>query len=222
MRFIRESVVSAFIGGVLVLLPLYLSLLLILKTVDLIGGLLRPITMVLPGWMPQPHLVALAGLLATCVLIGVALRLSIGRVVKERLERWLLERLPGYALFRSLTLRFTGRSRAKEWRPALAEADDGLVPVFIVEELADGWATIFVPGAPTPLSGSVRILPLERLHPVNVSPGHVLRSISQWGSGLGEAFSSMPDRERAMQSVRALRQENAHTAQAAHAHTRPH
>ena len=54
------------------------------------------------------------------------------------------------------------------WKPAMAEIEDALVPAFIIEEFEDGSFTVFVPSAPTPISGSVYILTPERVHPIDV------------------------------------------------------
>jgi uncharacterized membrane protein len=103
-----------------------------------------------------------------CFLIGVAIRIPPGRAVRERIEKSLFERMPGYALIRSLTQRLVGKDEENVWKPALAEIEDALVPSFIIEELDDGRFTIFVPSVPTPFAGAVYILSRERVHPLNV------------------------------------------------------
>jgi hypothetical protein len=44
------------------------------------------------------------------------------------MDRSLLERLPGYTLFRSLTQRFAGEGREHVWKPALVEIEEPLSP----------------------------------------------------------------------------------------------
>jgi len=84
------------------------------------------------------------------------------------MDRSLLERLPGYTLFRSLTQRFAGEGRENVWKPALVEIEEALVPAFIIEELEDGRFTIFVPSVPTRLAVAVYILARGRVHPLDV------------------------------------------------------
>ena len=100
-------------------------------------------------------------------------------------------RLPGYALFRSLTQRLAGKSDENAWQPALAEIEDALVPAFIVEELDDGRFTVFVPSVPTPFAGAVYILTKDRVHPVDVPFTQAIKSVSQWGSGSKELVAAM-------------------------------
>ena len=101
-------------------------------------------------------------------VVGAAVRTSAGRAIRERVEKSLLGRLPGYALFRSLTQRLAGEGEESAWKPALVEIEEALVPAFIVEMLDDGRFTIFVPSIPTPLAGAVYILPADRVHPIDV------------------------------------------------------
>jgi uncharacterized membrane protein len=114
--------------------------------------------MLLPEWVPAEKVLSLLLALILCFLIGVAVRTPAGRVARERIEKSLFERIPGYALFRSLTQRMAGESQASVWQPALAEIEEALVPAFIIEELEDGRFTVFVPSVPTPFAGAVYIL----------------------------------------------------------------
>ena len=72
------------------------------------------------------------------------------------------------------------------WKPALAEIEEALVPAFIIEEFADGRFTVFVPSAPTPVSGSIYILTPERVHPLDIPFTHAVKALSRWGSGSQE------------------------------------
>ena len=80
----------------------------------------------------------------------------------------MLEQLPGYTFLRGLARRLTGRSDEQMLQPALVEIEDALVPALIVEELEDGSFTVLVPSAPTPMAGSLYILPADRVHPVDL------------------------------------------------------
>jgi uncharacterized membrane protein len=126
-----------------------------------------------------------------CFAVGVLIRTRLGRKLLDKIEKAFFERLPGYALFRSLTNRLAGTSEENAWRPALAEVEDALVPAFIVEELDDGRYTVFIPSVPTPLAGAVYILSRDRVHPVDVPFAQAVRTISQWGSGSKNLAAAM-------------------------------
>jgi uncharacterized membrane protein len=61
----------------------------------------------------------------------------------------------------------------------------GLVLAFIIEELADGRYTVFVPGVPSPVRGSVYVLGRERVRPLDASFAQTIHALSRWGSGVG-------------------------------------
>jgi uncharacterized membrane protein len=129
--------------------------------------------------------------LVVCFLVGAAVRTRSGRAIRERLEKVFFERLPGYALLRSLTQRLAGETDDDAWKPALVEIEDALVPGFIIEEHDDGRFTVFVPSVPTPLAGAVYILGRERVHVLDVPFTQAIKSISQWGSGSRELVEAM-------------------------------
>jgi uncharacterized membrane protein len=191
MRYAREFVFNAVIGGVLVLLPLYLTVLLLLKGMATVAGLVKPIAAAFPEWVPAENLLSLLVVLIACFFVGAAMRTRVGQAARERLEKAFFSRLPGYTLFRSLTQRLTGRSIESAWKPALAEIEEALVPAFIIEELDDGRYTVFVPSIPTPLAGAVYILSRERVHPIDVPFTQAVRTISQWGSGSKDLVAAM-------------------------------
>ena len=196
MKFAREFLAHALVGGVLVVVPIYLAVLVLLKGMKSVAGLVRPFAMLLPAWLPAEKLLSLVLVVFVCFVIGVAVRTRVGQALRERMERSLFERLPGYALFRSLTQRLAGEDRENVWKPALVELEEALVPAFIIEELEDGRFTVFVPSVPTPLAGAVYILSGARVHPLDVPFTQAIQSVSRWGSGSKDLVAAMAPRER--------------------------
>ena len=191
MKFLREFLANALVGGLLIVLPIYLAVLVLLKGMKSVAALVRPLTGLVPDWLPAENLLSLALVLVVCFLIGIAVRTRVGRIIRERIEKSLFERLPGYALFRSLTQRLAGEGRESAWKPALVEIEEALVPAFIIEELEDGRFTIFVPSVPTPFAGAVYILSPERVHALDVPFTQAISSISRWGSGSKDLVAAM-------------------------------
>jgi len=183
MKFARDFVVNALVGGALVVLPLYLAVLLLLKGMKAVVGLVRPIAMLLPEWLPAENILALLLVLIVCFVVGVAVRTRAGRNVRGRIEVSLFGRIPGYSTIRGLTQRMAGEANEDAWQPALVEIEDALVPGFIIEQLDDGRFTVFVPSVPTPFAGAVYVLNRSRVHPVDVPFKQAIQCISRWGSG---------------------------------------
>jgi len=199
MKVFREYLPRALVAGLIVVVPLYLAVLLILKAMGSLAGLVRPVAALLPEWMPAVQLMSLLLVLLLCLVVGMIVQTPWGRAARERAERLLFERIPGYALLRSLTQRLAGNSNDNEdvWKPALVEIEDALVPAFIIETLDDGRCTVFVPSVPTPLAGAIYILAGERVHALEVPFTQALKVISRWGHGAKELVAAMePGRNR--------------------------
>ena len=77
------------------------------------------------------------------------------------------------------------------WQPALAEIEEALVRVFIIEALEDGRFTVFVPSVPTLLAGAVYILSRDRVHPLDIPFTQAIKSVSRWGAGSKELIAAM-------------------------------
>src|SRR5262245_6047433 len=197
MLLMKKSLVPvgrALLRGLLVIGPIYLAVLLLLKGMKSVAGLVRPFALLLPDWFPAEQTLSLMLVVMICILIGVAVGTRGGRIFRERLEKAFLERIPGYALIRSLTQQIVGESRENVWKPALAEIEEALVPAFIIEEFEDGRYTVFVPSIPTPLAGAVYVLERKRVHPLDVPFTQALQVISRWGSG-AKALVAVMERE---------------------------
>jgi uncharacterized membrane protein len=184
-----QFIVHTFLAGFLALLPIYLAALLLLKAMKSLRGLLRPFAHVLPGWFPT--VVSVLLILIFCFLVGIVLGTPTGEKVRAALEKSLLQKIPGYTLFRGMTRQLAGENRESAWKPALAEIEDALVPAFIIEEFDDGRFTVFVPSVPTLLAGTVYILTAERVHPLNVPFPRAVKAVTQWGSGSKDLVRAM-------------------------------
>ena len=158
MKFVREFITSTVVGGLFIVVPVYLAVLLLLKGMQTVGALVRPVAAVLPDWMPAEGLISLLLVLAICFVVGMAVRTQAGRALRGSYGGVIFEKLPGYDLLRSLTRRLAGDTEQEAWKPALVEIEDALVPAFIIEEHDDGQYTIFVPSVPTPFAGAVYVI----------------------------------------------------------------
>jgi len=186
--------VQPLIAGVLLILPIYLAILLLLKAMKTLGSVVRPLTKLLPEWFPGEAVVSFLFVLLLCFLVGMALRSRWGQAARRRLENSVLQKIPGYSVFRSMTQQLAGDSGESAWKPALVEIEEALVTAFIVEELEDGSFTVFVPSVPTPLAGAIYILDGDRVHPVDVAFTQAIKVVTRWGSGAKELVAAMHER----------------------------
>ena len=79
MRGFGKFVLSSLVRGLLIIIPLYLAVLLLLKAMKSLAGLVRPLAMLLPEWLPAERLLSLLLVLLVCFLVGAAVRTRAGR-----------------------------------------------------------------------------------------------------------------------------------------------
>ena len=194
MRKLLKYCWNALLAGVLVILPIYLTALLFLKAMKTVAGLVRPLVRLLPDWFPAQHVLSFLLAVILCFLVGTAVRTSMGQATRNRVEKSVLHKIPGYTLFRSMTKQLAGDSGETSWKAALVEIEDALVPALIIEELNDGSFTVFVPSVPTPMAGAVYILAAHRVHPLDVPFTQVIKAVSRWGSGSKDLVAAMERR----------------------------
>src|SRR3974390_2105864 len=103
MRKFSQTFVTTLLAGIVTVVPVYLGILLVLKAMKSLGELLKPVAALFPDWMPGDEILSLLLVLAICFLVGAAMRTAVGRDMEKRIEHSILERIPGFSLFRSLT-----------------------------------------------------------------------------------------------------------------------
>jgi uncharacterized membrane protein len=187
LRFLKTTL----IGGLLIVLPVWVTILLLLKAINGAVGMLRPIARLLPQTVVHEDLVALGLLILACFVTGLLIRTGPGQGLRGWLSRHVFEHIPGFTLMRGMTRQLAGDVTEQSFHPALVEIEDALVPAFIVEKHADGQLTVFVSSSPTPMAGAIYILPSERVHPVDMPLHKALACISKWGTGAAAMRAAM-------------------------------
>lgn len=200
VRKLAEFTKTTLIGGLLVVLPVYVTGLLLAKTAAGMLAVVSPVTAQIPASLQWRALIAWAILALTCFVAGLVVRTGPGLRAKNAFEKAVLEKIPGYSLIRGLAGRVTGTQEDDTFAVALVEIEDALVPAFIVEELADGFYTVFVPSVPTPAAGAIYILPRERVHPVDVPFTSGVSVVSKWGTGAGALLEALNKQKRQIPS----------------------
>lgn len=191
MKTLVEFIRTTLIGGVLILLPIYLVVLLMLNMASAGMKLIAPIMAGIPTTAEYRGLAAVVVIVAACFVAGVMFRTGPGRRAIEALQHRLLEKIPGYKLLRNVVSRFDGDKDLESFQPALAEIEDALVPAIIIEHLPDGQFVVLVPSVPTPFAGALYILSPARVHRVDVPLRYLLQVYARWGEGTGALVAAM-------------------------------
>src|SRR4051795_11069805 len=113
MKALAEFSRTTLIGGVLIILPVYIAVLLLAKTIKGLLGLLQPVAERVPASVEFRQIVAVVLLVCVCFLVGLVVRTGPGLRAKNACERAVLERLPGYTFLRGLAKRLAGRARSR-------------------------------------------------------------------------------------------------------------
>jgi hypothetical protein len=110
MKTIIKFLKVTLVGGLLVVLPVWVSLLLLLKAIKGTMAMLLPIAKLLPQWFVHEKVAALGLLLAICFVVGLLIRTGPGRRFGDWLSQHILDRIPGFSLMRGMTRQSAGLS----------------------------------------------------------------------------------------------------------------
>jgi uncharacterized membrane protein len=86
-------------------------------------------------------------------------------------------------------------------RPALINIEEAWQLGYVLEPLGNGWVAVFLPQAPTPLSGNAMFMPEERIRPLTITMVQAMAIVKRMGLGsaeaLGRADFTLPESGRA-------------------------
>ena len=190
MKTLLEFLKSTAVGGFFILFPLLLLVLLMDEALQGVVGLAGPIANLFPEGTfaeDEPVIVAVVLILLVSFVLGLITRLGFARKTGHWLEDLTIGRLPFYQAIKSLTSRFVAMGESGRFKPALIlGSDDQREFAYLMEDLGNGFAVVMLPRAPTPMAGTIRIVPVERVQELNTSLGELTTVISHWGVGAKE------------------------------------
>jgi uncharacterized membrane protein len=73
-------------------------------------------------------------------------------------------------------------------RPALISIEGGWQIGYLLEPLENGWVSVLLPQAPTPMSGNVMYFPTDRVRPLSITIVEAMSIIKRIGVGSREAL----------------------------------
>ncbi len=189
--FLKTTVV----GGVLFLLPVALVIFILGHAMRLATKVAQPLSDKL-GLEQLGHFAGIGAvtIIAALVLVavsfaaGVIARTGWGRRISQWFEHSLLGGLPQYQMVKSMAEGFTEIENASGLKPALVNIEDGWQIGYLLESIGDGWVAVFIPQAPTPMSGNVMYFPAERVRPLGITMVQAMTIVKHIGVGSGAAL----------------------------------
>jgi uncharacterized membrane protein len=176
-------------GGLLVLLPILLFILLLTEIVQMVVGLATPIADLFPAIFDDPkYPVALAVILlfGASLVIGIVMKSNAATRLGNWIQEKTLDKLPIYRFVKTLVAGLVGAEKTGSFKPALFDAGNGQREiVYVVEDIGDGDFTTLFPHAPTGFAGQVKIVAKDRITPLDASLGDVSLVMNHMGLGAG-------------------------------------
>lgn len=187
IKDILEFVKTTVIGGFLLIVPFGVLIFLFEKALVLFRTLVSPISDLIPiehiGGITLNRILAFFLLLLLCFLAGL---LAKSRRINKR-KNWLEQKLqsviPGYSLIKSMTETLAGLESDKRNEVVLVDMEEAWQIGFLMDRIDDDLSAVFLPGAPSPLSGEVMLVKNERLKKINISEANAMKISKKLGQG---------------------------------------
>jgi uncharacterized membrane protein len=167
MKSIISFIKTTLIGGLFFVIPLVLLVLIIGKVMDILRKLVAPIVDKIPleaiGGITISRIFALLVLLLLCFIAGLFAKTKKANDLKKWVEAKILSHIPGYGLFKGLTEYAAGLDSEHLKDVVLVDIEEVWQIGFLMDEIDDELSTVYIPGAPNPMSGDVFFVKKERL-----------------------------------------------------------
>ena len=182
-RYFRATL----IGGVLVVLPLFVFVNLLLWLATWIGGKTAPAAefvaaqLHLPMWVGQA--LTIAAILVACFVLGVFVSTRFGNRAFNWIERNTVQRVPGYQPVKEI-VSYLGKGDQNPFaRPVLVSVGNGIkLTGFLADEGVAG-PTVFVPTGPNPTTGLILHVSAQSLERITLPGSDALKTIIACGAG---------------------------------------
>lgn len=161
MDRLKEFIKTTIIGGLGVILPIIILLIVFRTLFNIITNNLRPLTNLLGVGMFGKGIIAdivsIIVVILICFAVGVLARNRTIKFYHEQIEEKLLNRVPGYKAIKGALQYFEGGKEKPFSKFALVRVHGGetLTYGFITESHSDGSYTVVVPQWPVPTQGDI-------------------------------------------------------------------
>lgn len=189
MEKLKIFIKTSLLGGISVILPLALFIIIFKWIYGLLAGAIQPLTdLVISRTHYQQVLadiIAVTLILGGCFLFGMIIKTRLGQWFQHHLETRLTRYIPGYKMIRTTVSQLFSKKSFIFSSVALVDIGDGQAQMtaFITDTHPDGRQTVFVPTGPNPTTGLILHLAGDRVHPVDISVEEAFRSVISCGAG---------------------------------------
>ncbi|MFH2044432.1 MAG: DUF502 domain-containing protein [Pseudomonadota bacterium] len=186
---------TSLIGGITVILPMFIFVMVTKWLFGWVTDIIRPITSLV---VTQSHLsqfiadaLIIALIIIGCFIIGVIVKTKAGQYIHTRLEKRMLKVAPGYSVIKETVMQLVGKKFPfSEVVLVRIYENSSLLTGFITDTHKDGIYTVFIPTSPNPTSGYIYHLKSEFVYHVDISVEEAMRTILTCGTGSGKIIDS--------------------------------
>lgn len=191
MSKIRNFFVTALLGGVAVILPGALVVMVFGWLFSKFSMIITPITQfIISQSQIQTFLadtIAFAAVIIFCFIVGLVAKTKIGNFLFDIIDLQILQRVPGYGLIKETVTQLLGAKKNPFGQVALVTLFPEIKATgFITDEHEDGTLTVFVPTGPNPTTGGIFHLPAKFVERIDAPTEQTMRSIISCGAGSKE------------------------------------
>lgn len=189
MKSIMKLLKSTLIGGIFFLIPLVLLILVLSKAHDIMLKIAQPLSKVIPldkiGGVTIANILVIILLLLVCLLAGLLATRPKFKSFQQYMEEKILGPLPGYRVIMAyLNSLEVYESSGEKMVPVLVTLEQHQKLGFEVERSGEDRVVVYLPDAPSFISGNVVVVSANQVAKLPVSPGSVKDSMEQFGYGV--------------------------------------
>ena len=189
MNKMKTFIKTSLVGGLAVILPAVLLILIFRWLFKWVTDIIQPLTNLVLARGEFQELVAdaivIGIILVICFLVGTIVRTKVGQYIQGNLENRILQIAPGYPTIKSVVMQFIGKKKSPFSSVALVRPfeNDTLMTAFITDTQGKNRSTVFVPTGPNPTTGFIFHLQKQYVHPIDISVEEAIRSVISCGAG---------------------------------------
>jgi uncharacterized membrane protein len=192
---LKEFLKTIIVGGISFLLPIALAVFILSYAFRLVKRIATPIShgLHLDQWgdvagVGAATFLSVLALVCLAFAAGIVARTTFGGRITRWSENSLLGRLPHYQLIKSMAEGLAHIESASGLKPVLVSIEDGWQIGYLLEKLENDWVAVFLPQAPTPMSGNIMYFPIKRVRALDITMVQAMSIVKRIGVGSGAAL----------------------------------
>jgi uncharacterized membrane protein len=190
MKKIIEIIKDTVTGGLFFLVPLFVLIFFVKKIMAKIGGIAKSLAALfgIPKAMDGlvGSIITIIIILLICFISGVLLRVSLLSKLRNKLDAFLEDKIPGYGFYKSTMEQKIKKDDAPS-RPVVLLTVDGVSqPGVVIEQFEDGRKVVFVSSHPASTNGNVYVVDTAAVTELPISELEMNKILISRGEGLAK------------------------------------